>query len=356
MNKLVLITGAGASRLLSQDPEKPLPLMQDWATELSLRLGRYAERLGIVSEMPGEDFERRLGDFLCATAAVPHLEGLPWLGLADPLDDDTPSRNWFKHAHVAADEIGRMVHSSLHDLFATSRIGITSATKAYGSVIEPFKPHRLVYATTNYDVAGELALAELGRRPYAGLDHDLRSRRHSALHAADITSGDTNRTPVLYLHGRVGWYQGGEGIIATNPDAPFDAALGSPALLLPDPAKSYDDDVPRAIWEQFEATLTDADRVLVIGHSLNDTALVQALKRVAPSKLAVTIYAEPGWEMRHWQTDQDRVLALFEEGAPHVIPMHFGPDVSAERTRFGDFVKGNGASHNNSSTVTLLGG
>jgi hypothetical protein len=67
-------------------------------------------------------------------------------------------------------------------------------------------------------------------------------------------------------------------------------------MVLPDPAKSYDGSpIIAALWAQFTEALRRAQRVLIVGHSLNDAGLVRALQEnVSPSgRIGITWLPDP---------------------------------------------------------------
>src|SRR5438132_12644425 len=95
MSKLVIVAGAGASRNLGRDG--PLALMGDWATDLCTHLRDRAGLLGLRPDMPGEEFEERVGAFLAAVSGLPSVSRYPWLGLADPVAASADDADrWFK--------------------------------------------------------------------------------------------------------------------------------------------------------------------------------------------------------------------------------------------------------------------
>lgn len=352
MATVTLVTGAGASHKLGTEAGLP-PLMPGWAADLCGRLGEHAELLGLTTEMSSEQFEERLGAFLRFTRSLPDVADYPGAGVADGGDVEEFSR-WFEQADETARAVMEAVFTSLHELFGRSRIDADAATTAYGELLARLNAERLYYATTNYDVAAEIALGRLGRRPYTGLDASWFSGEPQHLHLDDLLANDTQRTPVLHLHGCVGWYIADDGSpIATEPDAEFSAELGTPALLLPDPDKVYDDVVSEAIWRQFSVALSQTDLVLVVGHSLADPQLRNALAEVPDEKLGITIHALPGATSSAWTT-QESTLVNFLERRPHVIPMDFQANPCADRERLSRYLSGVAADYSSSSSVAPL--
>jgi hypothetical protein len=99
------------------------------------------------------------------------------------------------------------------------------------------------------------------------------------------------RVPVLHLHGRVGWYLRDGSLISVNPDSPYQPGIGQPGLLLPDPGKDYAGLPELAeMWDEFEQLLARVSHVIVIGHSLHDSRLIDYLREAR--NLAVSVYEE----------------------------------------------------------------
>jgi len=65
--------------------------------------------------------------------------------------------------------------------------------------------------------------------------------------------------------------------------------------MLPDPEKAYDSDpVINSLWSQFILALQRTKRVFVLGHSLNDKALAQAIRdNVRADRIAITVLGAP---------------------------------------------------------------
>jgi len=100
--------------------------------------------------------------------------------------------------------------------------------------------------------------------------------------------------------------------------------------MLPDPDKIYDaDDVINSLWEQFREALRRAKAVLILGHSLNDRALVDAIvSNVYPlERVGITLLAEHGQPDK---TDESAfpTMKTIEAhlGNAGMITMRFGGD------------------------------
>jgi hypothetical protein len=138
----------------------------------------------------------------------------------------------------------------------------------------------------------------------------------------------------------VGWYRDGDGrILALPPRGPFNAIVGEPALLLPQPDKDYAEyEFVQSLWHQFSVAIGQAERILVVGHSLNDLRLVQQLRNASPDKVGVTIrHGLPDDELH----EAEQWVRAQLPGA-HVIPMTFGPEPVIDPAAVDAFVEGKG--------------
>ena len=151
-----------------------------------------------------------------------------------------------------------------------------------------------------------------------------------------LIQGLPRYVPVLHLHGRVGWYRRLNG--SRTPEyatttTRHQQGFGVPIVMLPDPNKAYGSDpVISSLWTQFEEALRRARRVFVLGHSLNDTAIVRALQdNVEPlDRIAVTILGkakEPDTPDASAIEVMDRIRLQLGNAA--LIPMRFGSHPNA---------------------------
>src|SRR5262249_45624824 len=154
--KVVLVTGAGASTCLGPDGKGP-PLMDGWAANLSDRPEMHSELIGIRKGMPGLAFEERIGAFLHFRESLPNVSPYHRAGLPSPTDPSTAIETWFAQASGVADQINETLLKSLHELFGEASIHPTVAASAYGPLLTALQATELTYATTNYDLAGEIA-------------------------------------------------------------------------------------------------------------------------------------------------------------------------------------------------------
>jgi len=130
---------------------------------------------------------------------------------------------------------------------------------------------------------------------------------------------DAEVVPVLHLHGAVGWYEQDGQVYDRSGDLPFNPTLGAPVVLYPDPDKDPTSDAAvDKLWREFREALDRASHVLVIGHSLNDPALVRALNAL-PSDTSVGVTVLEG-------TDDEWVRAKVPNALE--IPARLGPELS----------------------------
>ena len=312
--ELVLITGAGASREFGVGG-KSLPLMGDWSEALIRKLSQrnlsYLDATGLRKGMTGEAFETQLGRFLRQVEAFPLIEDLlnpsvQFQALQNPAfrGQDT-LKEWHRVAQHHLGQIVETVRESLYEEFSAEGFDRTKASQSYAGLFQTLglrRNQRWVLATTNYDVIGETVIEELEGLPDWGQPPSTGIGAEAQLHVANILDGMPRYIPVLHLHGRVGWYRriDGAGTVSSTYSAPItqhQQGFGVPIVMLPDPDKVYEaDDVISSLWRQFRQALRRAKAVLVLGHSLNDRALVDAIvSNVDPlDRVGVTLLAEEG--------------------------------------------------------------
>jgi hypothetical protein len=302
--ELVLITGAGASTAFGTNRD-PLPVMRTFSDLITNRLHEkvgYLEATDLTSGLAGDEFERRLGGFLRGVAAFEQIPSLvpataAFLGSPPPPTSDTLEQ-WYRTSLSHLHEIVEDIYRVTFDSFNIDRVAVTAAATAYGTLLTALNlrpSHSVVVATTNYDQVVEYALDQAGWRPDAG-DPRYTNTADPSITVDGLLNGMPGDVPVLHLHGRLGWYRrpSSETIYVTD-NRRHDPNFGIPVLVLPDPQKSYAGDAAIAsLWSQFEIALRRAKRVLVLGHSLNDTSLVDALRRNVPQGSRVAVTALPG--------------------------------------------------------------
>jgi hypothetical protein len=320
--KLLLITGAGASRNLGLDG--PLPLMSDWADSLCSALNESEERLAracrLSTGMTGPEFEESLG-LLLRWHQVRELEQrFAGLGGYQPGEVSEAALDIRNHISVRMKLVMEAINRTLFEEFGQERVDDERATAAYKLLMGMLDYPDLILATTNYDRSAEAGLSGLG----IDTDTGFRARpgRTPLLNPDGMVLNRQRKTPVLHLHGAVGWYEADGKVAEHHADRAYNASFGSPVLLYPDPDKDPTSSaVVAKLWAEFDTALKDVDRVLVLGHSLHDPALLRALEGAALSKPVVVTYLTA--------QDRDEMQARFPRGA--FVPMNFGPEIETHQ-------------------------
>jgi hypothetical protein len=292
--RVVVITGAGASCALGD--EAPMPLMNTWPTslrdDLEAALGGSARVLGLDEEMTGEGFEDALGPFLQWQRSF-HLNrkfrdfGGPSVG-----SHQGDVERWLDFNDTRGELVVETLRANLYRNFGRRAVSESKALAAWQQMDRALggRKTRKFFATTNYDPSLELAFNLMQYQP----DDGFRRRLPVATPYFDATGIGTwkdeeSRVVVLHLHGAVGWYRGADGrILYQAPDQNYNPTLGTPVILLPDPQKDpfIDADVS-TIWSELTGAVREATHVLVIGHSLHDSALLRLLSGRSTQRLAV---------------------------------------------------------------------
>jgi hypothetical protein len=337
--KLLLITGAGASRNLSADPDKPMPLMADWAETLRSSLGPdLASMTSLTDAATGVQFEETLGGLFRWHDQIGQAKR--FAGMARASDRDPTFETYFVmglgHARKHFQAVLKNLHESLFREFGPDRIDAERAKTAYEEAFDlvagsPAEPLEIVCATTNYDRSLEAGLEAMGRTVRSGF------KPHSiwtpTLDPAGLGTFQPTSVSLLYLHGAVGWYRRGNRITSQAADAPYNSSLGDPAVLYPGPDKDMGRFETVELWREFEAAVGDATHILVVGHALNDRHLVAALKE-AGGRVAVTVYPldDDGVFMDPRKVTELEQTALVLQRLPeaHIIGWDFGPNFSVE--------------------------
>jgi hypothetical protein len=340
---VVIVTGAGASREFGIN-WTTLPLMGDWCDELVSKLQLhppYLTATGLRRGMLGEEFEAQLGKFLRQVEAFGLIKDL--LGPSVDFQDLGPAlqtvrgtgvleNQWHAPTTMHLRSIVNKIRESLYEQFAEKTVDFIRANDAYRALFQLLDlgpGQRLVYATTNYDTIAEAALKEYGRLPDWGQPPGEMNAAEASLVVDGLIDGLPRYTPVLHLHGRVGWYRREGGRVCSMAVVRHQEGLGIPIVMLPDPDKVYDaDDVINSLWDQFQRALRRAKRVFVLGHSLNDRFLLRALtENVQPfDRIAVSVLSDgagPGGLSEFALPVIDKVRIHFGE-AVAIIPMVFG--------------------------------
>lgn len=198
----------------------------------------------------------------------------------------------------------------------------------------------IAHVTTNYDPAIEVAIGMDDRLQLLDGFSQLRgggSQIYNPEGIADRHRDATDRVPVLHLHGAVGWYQRSDGqVTRLAADEGYDDRR-TPALLLPDNRKDplRSGAATQATWHQFVGLLNESTHVLLIGHSLHDRHLLEALRQ-RQGQVAVVIYTDPDSTGQYPAASGDET-ERFVEALPHatLVPGRFGqlqdwPDIDRD--------------------------
>jgi len=334
---LVLVTGAGASREFGVNGTS-IPLMSEWSDALvdkiSGRSWSYLEATRLEKGLDGPTFERRLGQFLQLATALPQIEQVlkPSLEFQPPPNgvSEQALRQWQRATLHHIEEIVHLVRESLYECFSPDHMDLDAAAQAYSTLLQQLgitKAESMVYATTNYDIVGEYAIERIGGFPDCGEQRGIANRPEAKLRIDGLLGGMPRYVPVLHLHGRIGWYQRSDSESYSSDIRTHNRDSGVPILMLPDPNKVYDTN-PNivSLWTQFEDALRRAKRVLVLGHSLHDDPLVEALQRNVSPGERVAITTISGTEVKGTVVPQDEDLRNRVVGslpAASVIPINF---------------------------------
>ena len=295
---LLLILGAGASTAFGNNRE-PLAMMPQFSDAIHKHLSNrpaFQDAIGLTPGLSGYEFERRLGVFLRAVRVLPDIESVLEATSTFPNAQIEASKltHWHKDSMSYLRQIVEDIYTTTYEQFSPSRVAISSAQTAYRSLLDALRirkgPSRLVVATTNYDLVADTALEENDWN----VDNGSRNAG-SRVDMDGLLDGGRRTVPILHLHGCLGWYrrEGNTRVTATNNPTLYDPGYGEPVVLLPDPDKDYQGSDPliQRLWTIFGDALSAAKRVLIIGHSLNDPALVQLIGANLDelSRMAVTV-------------------------------------------------------------------
>jgi hypothetical protein len=337
----VIVTGAGASIPFGAR-DTLLPGMSEWSDQLVQKLAGlgigHLEATGLSKGLEPQEFERQLGRFLHQVTSFSDMRDLIgpsryFMRSELTLSAQGVLEEWHRQTAFQLDQIINAIHESLYELFAEPSLEIQHAQEAYKDLFRILgidHETQWVYATTNYDVIGESVLARLGYRPDWGEPPQLQPGGNAGLDVDRLIDATRRYVPVLHLHGRIGWYRrtDSNNLAYASNVRRHETGFGIPIVMLPDPNKVYGSEpIINSLWTQFQEALSRAKRVLVLGHSLNDAALMQALiENVKPlNRLAVTVLSEMTDGMDLHESAKP-VMQKLEEMGPMVanIPMRFG--------------------------------
>jgi SIR2-like protein len=302
--------------------------MQQWSEKLVSKMFESGadqyDLSGLRTGMTGPQFEAALGDFLRRAEAFAQIKEVAAMTAKAPNLGGPQIQTWYEQVANGFNRINEVIVSSLMEEFHHNRLAASFATEAYRQLLDMARlPNTtgLVYATTNYDALGELALEGLGAHPDAGEPARQYGGQATGLDVVGLLDDMSRHTPVLHLHGKVGWYRDDRGRVQVIDTQQHHSSHGVPVVMLPDPNKSFaGDDVLALLWAQFQEAVADAGRILVLGHSLADRQLVNVLRN-ATNKLGIT-YLGTGADRDTAQLD--RLRSEFGRD-PVYFPVKFGP-------------------------------
>lgn len=323
---LLLVTGAGATRELGVGDAK-MPLMRDWSTALCSALDErepgLARACHLEKDMEAPDFEESLGLLLRwsqTREAERRFQGLTAKQVGNPFDRFDEIWNRVSNRLAVVTET---LKETLFQQFGQRNIDATKAAKAYGSFLAAIGGQPgdsgLIVATTNYDRAAEAGLRKLGFQVETGIRAD--GEVTPTLNPVGLVENRGSATPVIHLHGAVGWYQLDKAVHDHYADRDFNETLGDPVVLFPDREKDpTSHTIVKDLWAEFDVAVSVADAIIVIGHSLHDPALVRALCNV-PKKTPVLIsHVESG--------DAERITDEVRTAVP--VQLEFGPEIKGD--------------------------
>jgi hypothetical protein len=270
--------------------------MNDWAgllvDDLEVELPGVSSVIGLGHDMGGEQFEANLGQWLKFAQAIPLVDRFIWFGAAIVGQPWQPIHDWMPMTKQRIEIVTNVLRRNLYASFGDT-LDPSLAQKVYGAFLGHLGPGQLMCATTNYDMALEVAFDRLGKKVRDGFRrpdnyHDFTFDPEGLGEWED--DGNNKTVDVLKLHGSVGWYKESDRVYRMSYTARFNPTLGDPVFLPPDPEKEPTSDATVGfLWNAFEKALAGASHALVIGHSLHDAALVRELGKV--SKRAKVIVA-----------------------------------------------------------------
>ncbi len=319
-------------------------MMAEWSSDVRGRINGIeqglAETIGLQADMLGDVFEDRLGLFLEWKATLPLVRKFEGFGGSPPGSTNQQVQQWLSRNEQRASAILETIHLSLYENFNASRLDHDAVTNAYSSLLKSimrFPEEEIVFATTNYDTAIEIALEALKIEVRDGFeratDWATPSLRPDGVVALCREMSTSKACAVLHLHGAVGWYRASDDrIVFHHPDMSYNASLGIPALLLPDPNKDPSRHVGvDAIWAELDGALETATHILVIGHSLNDRHLVSKLRaNSVHARLAVGVLSP---------AESEKAVMKQLPGA-RVVKLEFASPISADMKTLSDWAEG----------------
>jgi hypothetical protein len=342
----VLVTGAGASVPFGLNNTR-LAAMAEWAEALVTKLNTgatgYFGATGLYPTMGATQFEAQLGRFLNQVTAFTQIKDVVAASKqfavsghtgAQQLNTEGLLEAWYENTKGHLGRIVDLTHESLYEQFAEPAWDPARAQSAYGDLLQALginPSSRWVYATTNYDRIGETAVQLLGMNPDWGEPPQTGNAGERPIEVDRLIDGIPRYVPVLHLHGRVGWFRrldfSEASAIYSTPATRYQAGFGVPIVMLPDPNKAYDSDpIINSLWTQFIQSLRRAKRVFVLGHSLNDRQVLEAIRDNVQSlgSIGVAVLSKEGTNQIDESASEVEARVEEELGSAAVIPLRFG--------------------------------
>lgn len=293
--RILLVTGAGASRRLGRDGAK-MPLMPDWADELCTALDEaengLAAACGLTTGMSGPEFERSLGLLIRWREMRALRERFEGLGGSNPGERTGPVSQARERMENRLNTVMTVLNRTLYQQFGHRSVDDNAAAVAYGDLLNRLGAEHLAVATTNYDRSLEAALELRGHTANTGFVGG--SQQTPIFEPLGMVERPQGMIPVIHLHGAVGWYSK-EGIVYDHrADQEYNHTLGTPVVLYPDPDKDPTAaSAVRDLWHEFDLALDWSHAVVVLGHSLHDPPLCRRLQQVVREKpVAISYFAD----------------------------------------------------------------
>jgi hypothetical protein len=296
-----------------------MPLMGDWSATLCGALDEretgLAAACGLSPDSSGPEFEANLGMLLHWERAQQFADRFIGLGGPHPGGHTTLAQEAIDNARSRLAVMKEVLNQTLYAEFGLDQIDDERAHMAYGGLLSLLGDPELIVATTNYDKSAEIALAGLGHTVQMGFVP--RAGRTPILQPLGMVRNQRTETVVIHLHGAVGWYERNGRIEEHYADQPYRAEQGTPVVLYPDPDKEpIGNGTVSVLWTEFRHAIAWADHILVLGHGLNDRALIRELARAGNTQIAVTYHT--GWSTR------PNVRASLPEAM--ALSCNFGPE------------------------------
>ena len=303
-----------------------MPLMGDWAETLCNALDErergLAAACGLAPDLDGPVFEQAIGELLEWERVRRLEEKFEGLG-RDDINGQTRS-GVLKAREFMGDRLKAFkaaLNDTLYTQFSQVAVDDQKAVDAYGHLLIALGEPSIALATTNYDRSAESALIKIKRgkvrNGFVG-----EPPRRKLFRPGHLVQGTHDDTPVLHLHGAVGWYERGGEVILEDAEERFDPNRGSPVVLYPDPQKEpIANEIVAELWREFDLAIKSAPNVLVLGHSLHDRMLVERLQGLGPAqKLAVSAFSPD---------DQKRITELLPDAL--IFKLDFKPGATLSK-------------------------